>query len=55
MVRGAREIRCTAGDVLPTLVLVLGGLAAGAGYLASRPPGLPERYCEAELTVTGMT
>jgi hypothetical protein len=54
MVRSAREIRRGA-SVLPRLVLIVGCLVAGAGYLATRPPGLPDRYHEVELTVTGMT
>lgn len=54
MARSPREIRRKA-SVLPRLVFVAGCLAAGAGYLVTLPPGLPDRYHEVELTVTGMT
>ena len=57
MKRGTRAIRRSRSRLprmLPQLGLLLGALAAGTGYFATRPAPLPDRYHEVELTVTGM-
>ena len=57
MKRRTRAIRLTRRRfprTLPQLGLLLGALAAGTGYCATRPAPLPDRYHEVELTVTGM-
>jgi hypothetical protein len=52
--RAIRRRRDRFRSALPRLVLILGSLATGAAYLATRPLALPDRYWEVELAVTGM-
>ncbi len=52
--RAIRRSRSRLPRTLPQLGLLLGALAAGTGYFATRPAPLPDRYHEVELTVTGM-